>query len=139
MKRLTGSMLFTIAVLLYTLPLWASVADDVKAKKPVTEILENGILAGLTWEECLCQAIQAGGDAAEIITTALNMGADPQQVIKGAKCAQVSDRSIRVAFAAARELGDIYSARVSEQPMAPIAPYYFMGSGGGGIPASPFR
>ena len=137
MKRLIGLIFLIVAALFIALPLQASVADDVKAKKPITEVLQNAVIAGLTWEEAIYQAIQAGANPAEVITTALNMGADPQQVVKGARRAQVGDKTIRDAFAAALESGRIYGARESVQPLMPIAPSYH--TGGGGTPASPYR
>jgi hypothetical protein len=137
MKRMTGLIFVLAAALFITLPLRASVTDDVKAKKPITEVLQNAIIAGLTWEEAVYQTIQAGANPAEVITTALNMGADPQQVVKGAGRAQVGDKTIRDAFAAALESGRTYGARESAQPLMPIAPSYH--TGGGGTPASPYR
>ena len=139
MKRLAVIVVCVVAVLLISLPLFASVADDVKAKKPMTEVLQNGILAGLSWEEVVFQAIQAGADPSDVIVAALNMGADPQQVIKGAQRAQVSDQVIRAAFAKAQESGGLYGGRAGVQPLMPIAPNYSTGGGGGGIPGSPFR
>lgn len=139
MKRYATVAVILCAALLIALPLFASVADDVKAKKPMTDILQNGILAGLSWEEVVFQAIQAGADPSEVIVTALNMGADPQQVVKGAKRAQVSDQVIRSAFAKAQESGGLYGGRAGVQPLMPIAPNYSTGGGGGGIPGSPFR
>lgn len=141
MKRSMGLVLAVAAILLLAaLPLRASITSDVKAKKPMLEVLQNGIIEGLTWEESVCQVIKAGGDPSEAITTALNMGADPQQVVRGAKCGNINEQTIRNAFAKAQQSGNLYGARGPVQPLMPIAPSYWTGGGGGGgAPASPFR
>ena len=139
MKRLAVIVVCVVAVLLISLPLFASVADDVKAKKPMTEVLQNGILAGLSWEEVVFQAIQAGADPSRVIETAVNMGADPRQVRKGALRAQVSDDVIQRALART-DVGVVISGKDREpELLMPIAPNYSTGGGGGGIPGSPFR
>lgn len=118
---------------------WAGIPEDLASKKPLTEVFQNALTAGLAWDQIVYEAIKAGADPTETIITALNMGADPQLVQKGSKQAGTSDQTIRNAFARAQESGGGYGGRGGVAPLMPIAPNYSSGGGGGGTPGSPSR
>ena len=136
---------FVFCVLfLLVLPLVVSagIPEDLAAKKPLNTIYQNALLAGLTWDRAVCDVIKGGVDPVEAIFAALRMGADPQGVIKGARCAGGSDKQIRDGFAKAQEGSDVAygGGGAGATPLAPITPSYSGGGGGGGAGvASPWR
>ena len=125
-------------------PAWAGmVADGVKAKKPLTEVFTNGLVAGYAWDAMICEAIGAGADPEAVIKTAIAMNADTTLVVKGAKCGNVSDQVIRAAFGSTYGDADFAGGRSGMvTPLNPITPSYSGGGGGGGggvIVGSPWR